>query len=72
MGLRIELTDDEALVLFEWLARRSAAQAPDHVATAEDVALWGLEGLLDKQLVTTFAADYHDQLEAARARLLAE
>ncbi len=67
----INLSDDEALVLSAWLAQRSEALANDHRPSAEDVALWNLEALIEKQLAAPFAADYGELLEAARARLLA-
>ncbi|MES2035777.1 MAG: hypothetical protein V4466_16545 [Pseudomonadota bacterium] len=67
----IALSDDEALVLFAWLSERSEAFANDHRPSAEDVALWNLEALLEKQLAAPQATDYAERLAAARARLLA-
>lgn len=58
-------------MLFAWLSERSEALANDHRLTAEDVALWNLEALLEKQLAATFASDYGERLEAARKSLLA-
>ena len=71
MAVTLTLSDDEALVLFDWLGERSQAMANDHKPSAEDIALWHLEGLLEKQLVAPFASDYREQLEAARGRLKA-
>jgi hypothetical protein len=69
MSVDISLTDDEALVLFDWLGRRSDDLAPDEKPTAEIIALWNLEALLERVLVAPFMSDYAEQLEAARARL---
>lgn len=64
----LHLTGDEALVLFEWLARFNASEhsVDDQV---EQRALWNLEAALERQLVAPFAEDYAKQLAEARARL---
>lgn len=71
MSVDISLTDDEALVLFHWLAQRSDVAAAEQKPTADDIALWNLEALLEKVLTAPFMSDYAEQLEAARARLTA-
>ena len=63
MSVKIELADDEALVLFELLASR---KLEDSVETPERNALWALEGLLQKQLVAPFSHDYARLPEHAR------
>jgi len=67
MPVRITLEDDEALVLFELLASRTveATSAP------ERNALTALQGLLEKQLVGPFSANYAQLLAAARSSLVA-
>jgi hypothetical protein len=67
--VHLELTGDEALVLFEFLARfdnESTLQIQDQ---AEERALWNLHCLLQKQLVEIFHADYQALVLAARDRL---
>ena len=63
----IELSHDEALVLFEWLARVDGS-LPVVDPTEQDV-LWRIEGQLEKTLVEPLAADYKDAVDAARLRL---
>lgn len=66
----ISLSHDQALVLFEWLARTGAGEQP---AVFEDQAeqrvLWDLEAALEKRLVEPFKSDYRELLEAARSRV---
>jgi hypothetical protein len=67
--VRIDLTGDEALVLFEFLARfddNETLTLEDH---AEERALWNLHCLLQKQLVEMFDPQYRKLVEAARSRL---
>jgi hypothetical protein len=66
----ITLTSDEALVLFELLHRWEDADrvsAPEH--QGEQVALWNLSALLERELVEPFDAEYGDLAAAARDRL---
>ena len=66
----IQLSRDEALVLFEWLHRCEdvgAVSPPGH--HAEQVALWNLSALLERQLVEPFKKDYAQLIEEARERL---
>ena len=63
--VRIELAQDEALVLFEWLARSDDAQKLPIEHPAEQKVLWKLEGILEKE-VPVFSQDYGKLLDAAR------
>ncbi|MFN8194708.1 MAG: hypothetical protein U0R80_10555 [Nocardioidaceae bacterium] len=66
----ITLTSDEALVLFDLLHRwedASLVSAPQH--KGEQVALWNLSALLERELREPFDAHYGRLVEAARARL---
>jgi hypothetical protein len=67
--VRVALTGDEALVLFEFLARYVESDAIVIEDQAEQRALWNLLGLLEKQLVEPFASDYLDLLRQSRDRL---
>ena len=69
----IELSEDEALVLDSWLSRFNSQELEDgHVRIeledqAEQRVLWDIECMLERQLAAPLAADYLDQLAAARA-----
>jgi len=67
--VRIELTADEALVLFEFLSRYENSEALAIEHQAERRALQNLLALLERQLVEPFRADYADLLQRARERL---
>jgi hypothetical protein len=65
----IELTGDEALVLFELLSRFSDTNTFAIEDQAEARALWNLLCLLQKRLVAPFRPDYREILSQARDRL---
>jgi hypothetical protein len=67
--VRVELTGDEALVLFEFLARFDEDGTLTLTDQAEARALWNLHCLLQKQLVEPFGSKYTSLLAAARDRL---
>ncbi|MBU1444650.1 MAG: hypothetical protein KJ938_07500 [Actinobacteria bacterium] len=62
------LNGDEALVLFEWLARFNNGSS-DFEDQAEQRVLWDLEAMLEKALVAPLRADYADLLATARERV---
>ncbi len=68
--ITLSLTKDEALVLFEFLARFNEK---DHENLFEDQAeqkmLWIIEGQLQKILVEPFKSDYIEIIKEARNRL---
>jgi hypothetical protein len=68
-SIRLELTGDVALVLFELLSRFSDTDALTVEDQAERRALWKLHGLFEKQLVEPFRPEYAELLAAARNRL---
>lgn len=63
----LELSHDEALVLFEWLAHNDGTLPVSDAA--EQTVLWRIEGQLEKALVEPLAANYSDSVHAARARI---
>ncbi|TWU44725.1 hypothetical protein Poly51_59940 [Rubripirellula tenax] len=65
----ITLTDDEALVLFEFLARFTDTDLLGTEDQAEQRALWNLHCLLERQIVASFAPNYRELLVAARDAL---
>ncbi len=65
-GVTIELSGEEALVLFEFLSRYSDEKKLEIVDQAEQRVLWDLCCILERQLVAPFKAEYADLLSRAR------
>jgi hypothetical protein len=65
----VELTEDEALVLFDYLVRTNKSEQRESVDQAEQRALWNLEAVLEKTLVAPFDPKYSELVAAARERL---
>ncbi len=69
----LRLTSGEALVLFDWLHRCGDSDRvlpPEH--HGEQVALWNLSALLERELVEPFRSNYRDLVDRARVRLAGE
>lgn len=69
-AVSIDMTRDEALVLFDWLANRTDRLLDNLVDTAPQRVLWSLEAVLEKSLPVVLASDYTQQVAAARERLV--
>ena len=71
-NITLTITKDEALVLFEFLARFNENE-PDRPDIFEDQAeqrvLWNIECLLEEQLAEPFRPEYIDLLHAARNKV---
>ncbi|AUH39509.1 hypothetical protein [Streptomyces sp. CMB-StM0423] len=71
--MQIELGDDEALVLSDWLDRMMHRR--DFKAVVDDRAVWSalltVSGSLETRLPQIFSPSYQEDLDAARARLVA-
>lgn len=68
----LELSEDEALVLFELLGGYGESDDGRTLVishAAERNALWALEATLERQLIAPFEENYKDQLKAGRARV---
>ncbi|TQL02731.1 hypothetical protein [Cellulomonas sp. SLBN-39] len=66
----VSLKRDLALVLYDWLARTSAAGRPVEVADqAEQRALWDLESALESILPETLQEGYAERVARARHRV---
>jgi hypothetical protein len=63
------LSNDEALVLFEFLSRNEDADSLPVIDQAEEKALWRLHGQLEKCLVEIFLPTYRELVDQARSRL---
>jgi hypothetical protein len=70
-SITVELTNDEALVLFEFLARcrDKTTCAIEH--PSERQALWNLECILEKQLPEVLSPGYSQSVKSARERIRA-
>jgi hypothetical protein len=69
--MKLELTDDQALVFFEWIGRLDERDAFPVEDPAEEHVLWCLHGQLEKALSEPFRADYRQLVKQARARVRA-
>lgn len=67
--VRIELTSDEALVLFEFLRRFSDSEVIATEDQAEQRVLWNLCCVLEKVLMEPFSESYPELVAEARNRL---
>ena len=68
-SIKLEITNDEALVLFEMLSRFSDTDVLSIEHQAEQRALWNLTCVFEKIISEAFDDDYKKSLEAARERL---
>lgn len=68
-GVSIELSSDEALVLFEWLSTRGDKNDLPFEHAAEQKVLWDMTGSLEALLVEPFKSDYRDLVAVSRERL---
>jgi hypothetical protein len=68
-NVNLILSANEALVLYEYLARTANARAQDPLVEdqSELRVLWDLESMLESQLASVTAPDYGARLATARA-----
>ena len=67
--MTLELTGDQALVLFEWLARLDERDAFPHEHVAEKHVLWQLCSQLERTLVEPLLPNYKELVAQARSRI---
>jgi hypothetical protein len=65
----LDLSHDEALVLFEFVARYSESSQLEIADPAEQRVLWDICCLLERSLVEPLDPNYDDFLAAARERV---
>jgi len=66
----LNLSDDEALVLFEWLSRFNEKEYQSLFKDqAEQRVLYDLEAVLEKVIVESFDSDYSKSLSKARENI---
>ena len=68
----ITVTRDEALILFDWLARFGDGEpvAAGLSGSAEERVFWGIKGQLERQLVEALDPKYKTVLAEARERVM--
>jgi len=67
--IKIELTSDEALVLYDWLTRFNQRADTDLANQAEERVLFDLEAMLEKALIAPLQSGYADLLAQARSKV---
>ena len=67
--VRISLSKNEALVLFDWLTRFNESIENGFHHQAEERVLWDLESVLEKTLNSVLSKDFERQLSKAREQL---
>ena len=67
--IKVEITKDEALVLYEFLSRYSDTENLEIEHQSEQRALWNLTCVFEKTISEAFDSDYKISLESARKRL---
>jgi hypothetical protein len=67
--MKLELSEDQALVLFEWLSRLDEQDALPCEDESEEVVLWALHGQLEKLLAAQFDPGYRELIAKARERV---
>ena len=67
MTVHIDFSDDEALVLFEWLSRQDESRTLEFDDQAEQRVLWDLLAQLERTLTAPLSPDYRARLANARA-----
>ncbi len=68
-SVKIELTSDAALVLYDWLTRLNQREETDFVDQSEERVLFDLEAMLEKVLVAPLHSDYAALLAQARSHV---
>lgn len=68
--VNIELTNDEAVVLFEFLSRFNQSELTGSFEDqAEQRVLWNIESDLEKKLSEIFKSNYQEILKIAREKI---
>ncbi len=65
--MTLELSQEQALVLFEWLANFNKSEGRHFNDQAEERVLWDIEAMLESALVEPFDPRYVELLAKARA-----
>ncbi len=69
-GIKIELSKDEAIVLFDWISRINEGEATNlRLDQAEMRILWDLEASFEKVIDEIFAEDYNKIVAQAKQKV---
>lgn len=68
----LKLSNDQALVLFEWLTKQDERGTFTFDHKSERQVMWAIQGQLEKSLTEPFADDYLTKLAEARAKIISE
>jgi hypothetical protein len=67
--VKLEVTSDEALVLYDWLTRFNQRDNTEFADQAEERVLFDLEAMLEKVLIAPLQSDYAERLAQARSNV---
>jgi len=67
--VQLELSTDEALVLFEFIARFEEHDIKPWSEIGEQQVVWRIEAQLEKALVEPFKPSYKESVQQARRRI---
>jgi hypothetical protein len=65
----LKLTNEEALVLFDWISRFNEDDKNVLQDQAEQRVLWDIEAMLEEQLVEPLDENYDELLKSARDKV---
>lgn len=69
---KLEMTENEALVLFDWIVRFNEDRKCGFEDSSEERVLFDLESLLEKELSSILSKNYKDLLLGARQKVRGE
>lgn len=67
--MQLELSSDEALVLFELISRMEKLEARPWSEAGEQEVIWRIEGQLEKVLLEPFQSNYKELVSQAREQV---
>lgn len=70
--ITFDLSSDQALVLFEWLAQFDQAGSEIFRHHAEEKVVWKIEGILEERLDMLFEPNYKQLLAEAQKRIVGD
>ncbi len=68
--ITIELTKDEALVLYELISQLDETESLPIKDHAEEIVFWKIEGQLERILVESFDPNYKQLIAEAKERVI--
>lgn len=67
--MKIELTEEEAIILYEWLSTHNESEDLPFTDQSEQRVLWDLECQIESKVEAVTSTAYADQLHQARLRI---